>query len=94
MVEDKIVGTYWYVLNNGKRWITQGNKPTHSDSGGFIRSGEGMGWLSLDDKDYTYRDRTKITSSDFNSINFPDIEPEVPVEIEIVKSGRVYVYEL
>lgn len=39
MVEDKVVGTYWYVLNAGKRWITQGNKPTHSDSGGFIRSG-------------------------------------------------------
>lgn len=28
MVKEEIVGTYWYVINNDRRWITQGNKPT------------------------------------------------------------------
>lgn len=93
MVEDKVVGTYWYVLNAGKRWITQGNKPTHSNSGGFIRSGDGMGWLCLDGSDYAYKDKDVVTNLDYKDVNFPSIEPDTPIEIEIVKSGRVYVYE-
>lgn len=39
MVKDEIVGTYWYVVNQGKRWITQGNKPVPTQGGGFQRSG-------------------------------------------------------
>ena len=41
MVKEEIVGTYWYVINNGRRWITQGNKPTPYE-GYFQRSGPGM----------------------------------------------------
>lgn len=93
MVEDKVVGTYWYVLNAEKRWITQGNKPIRSDSGGFIRSGDGMGWLCLDGSDYAYKDKDVVTNLDYKDVNFPSIEPDTPIEIEIVKSGRVYVYE-
>lgn len=81
MVKDEIVGTYWYVVNKGKRWITQGDKPVPNFFGGFRRSGDGMGWLCLDIDD------------DFKDVNFPEVEPDTPVEIEIVKSGRVYVYE-
>lgn len=93
MVEDKIVGTYWYVINQGKRWITQGNKPTPTPGGYFTRSGTGMGWLCLDKLDFDRKDGVGVTSNDFRDINFPDVEPDTPVEIEIVKSGRVYVYE-
>lgn len=92
MVEDKVVGTYWYVINQGKRWITQGDKPTPTGEY-FQRSGTGMGWLCLDKPDFDRKDDVGVTSNDFRDINFPDVEPETPVEIEIVKSGRVYVYE-
>lgn len=40
MVKDEIVGTYWYVVNQGKRWLTQGNKPTATPAGSFRRSGK------------------------------------------------------
>lgn len=93
MVKDEIVGTYWYVVNQGKRWLTQGNKPTATSAGSFRRSGKGMGWLCLDRPDVDFKDGVKVTNQDFSHINFPEIEPDTPVEIEIVKSGRVYVYE-
>lgn len=93
MVENKIVGTYWYVINNGKRYITQGNKPVLTLAGYFRRSGEGMSWLCLDTPDYAEKDGEDITNTDYLGIDFPDIPPETPVEIEIVKSGKVYVYE-
>lgn len=93
MVKDEIVGTYWYVVNNGYRWITQGNKPVPTPFGGFQRSGEGMRWLCLDRADSEIKGESNITSDDFKGIKFPDVEPETPVEIEIVKSGKVYVYE-
>lgn len=93
MVKDEIVGTYWYVVNNGKRYLTQGNKPVPTNGGSFRRSGEGMGWLCLDIPDSETKDGVRLTNLDFEHINFPEVEPETPVEIEIVKSGRVYVYE-
>lgn len=92
MVKDIVVGTYWYVINDGKRWITQGNKPVPFN-GGFRRSGEGMRWLCLDVPDTVLKDREIVTDMDYMDVDFPDIEPETPVEIEIVKSGKVYVYE-
>lgn len=92
MVKDTVVGTYWYVINDGRRWITQGDKPVPS-GGGFHRSGEGMGWLCLDVPDVVFKDREIVTDMDYMDVDFPDIEPEAPVEIEIVKSGKVYVYE-
>lgn len=93
MVKDEIVGTYWYVVNKGKRWITQGDKPTSTPDGSFRRSGKDMRWLCLDRPTSTLKDEVKVTNLDFSHINFPEVEPETPVEIEIVKSGRVYVYE-
>ena len=92
MVRDEIVGTYWYVVYNGQRWVTQGNKPVPS-GGGFHRSGEGMEWLCLDVPDRVFKDREIVTDMDYMDVDFPDIEPETLVEIEIVKSGKVYVYE-
>lgn len=92
MVKDTVVGTYWYVINDGKRWITQGDKPVPS-GGGFHRSGEGMKWLCLDTPDVATKDEVIVTDMDYMDVDFPDIEPETPVEIEIVKSGKVYVYE-
>lgn len=92
MVKDEVVGTYWYVFNNGERWITQGNKPIPSGDY-FQRSGEGMNWLCLDRPDCATKNGIIMDSTDYMNINFPDIPPNNPVEIEIVKSGRVYVYE-
>lgn len=92
MVKDIVVGTYWYVINDGKRWITQGDKPVPY-CGGFRRSGEDMRWLCLDVPDTVLKDREIVTDMDYMDVDFPDIEPETPVEIEIVKSGKVYVYE-
>lgn len=97
MVKEEIVGTYWYVINNGRRWITQGNKPTQCGDGYFQRSGPGMGWLCLDTSDqvltFTNNGETIISNQAFARLKFPEIEPETPVEIEIVKSGKVFVYE-
>lgn len=93
MVKDIVVGTYWYVINDGKRWITQGDKPVPNPFGGFRRSGDGMGWLCLDRDDAEMRDGVRVKNDDFKDVDFPNVEPETPVEIEIVKSGRVYVYE-
>lgn len=93
MVKDEIVGTYWYVVNQGKRWLTQGNKPTATSTGLFERSGKGMGWLCLDMPLTVPKDGNVVASLDFKHIDFPEVEPDTPVEIEIVKSGRVYVYE-
>lgn len=93
MVKDAIVETYWYVFNNGKRWITQGGKPVPGPFGGFLRSGDGMKWLCLDGADAVLKDEVMLTNDDFKDVDFPDVEPDTPVEIEIVKSGRVYVYE-
>lgn len=91
-VPDIVVGTYWIVLNQGSIWIAQGDKPTPED-GGFMRHGKGMGWLDLGNKDdYTYKGEDKIYTSNFDEIEFPDLIPDEPVEIEIVKSGRVYIY--
>lgn len=94
MVKDEIVGTYWYVINCGERYITQGNKPVKSKSGGFKRSGPGMGWLCLDYSEDSTSDGNKIINSqDFKGLRFPEVEPEIPIEIEIVKSGRIYTYD-
>lgn len=94
MVKDEVVGTYWYVVNKGERWITQGNKPVLCNFGGFRRSGSGIGWLCLDDPNGAVMDSNKIvTSQDFEGLQFPKVEPETPIEIEIVKSGRIYTYE-
>lgn len=94
MVKDEIVGTYWYVINKGRRWITQGNKPI-PDGEYFMRSGFGMGWLCLDapDKEFTTKGNAIISSQDFTDLKFPEVDPETPVEIEIVKSGKVFIYE-
>lgn len=93
MVKDEIVGTYWYVIHNGDKWLTQGNKPVPTPAGSFRRSGEGMSWLCLSTPDYAEKDGETVTNIDYLGIDFPDIPPETPVEIEIVKSGRVYLYE-
>lgn len=96
MVKEEIVGTYWYVINNGRRWITQGNKPTPYE-GYFQRSGPGMGWLCLDIPDQervlARKGETIVSSQDFAGLKFPEVDPETPVEIEIVKSKKVFVYE-
>lgn len=96
MVKEEIVGTYWYVINNGRRWITQGNKPIpYVDY--FMRSGPGMRWLCLDTPNqvltFTNKGNTIISNRDFAGLKFPEVEPETPIEIEIVKSGKVLVYE-
>ncbi len=97
MVKEEIVGTYWYVINNGRRWITQGNKPTPYE-GYFQRSGPGNGMafvqiLQIKDWYFAGKGDTIISNRDFAGLKFPEIEPETPVEIEIVKSGKVFVYE-
>lgn len=93
MVIEEIAGTYWIVLNQGSIWITQGDKPT-PEYGGFTRHGKGMGWLNLgNEDDYTYKGDDAIYTTDFDEIEFPDLTPDEPVEIEIVKSGKVFVYE-
>lgn len=72
------------------------SKPTPYE-GYFQRSGPGMGWLCLDTPDqglvFAGKGDTIISNRDFAGLKFPEIEPETPVEIEIVKSGKVFVYE-
>lgn len=58
---------------------------------------QGPGWLCLDTPDqglvFAGKGDTIISNRDFAGLKFPEIEPETPVEIEIVKSGKVFVYE-
>ena len=94
MVREEIVGTYWYVINNGRRWITQGDKPVRMGNC-FSRTGSGMGWLCLDlpQQIFTGKGKATVNTEDFAELKFPEVESETPIEIEIVKSGKVFVYE-
>ena len=95
MVEDKILGTYWYCVNkDGSRWLVDGNKPAKS-GGGYVANNNGMTWLRVDcSYGKSYRNGVALRSSDFNDVKFPDRTFEDgPLEIEIVKSGNVYWYD-
>ena len=95
MVEDKILGTYWYCVNkDGSRWLVDGNKPSKS-GGGYLASGSSMLWLDVSSYyGKSRRNGVEIRSSDFKDVKFPDRTFEDgPLEIEIVKSGNVYWYD-
>ena len=95
MLDDKICGTYWLVANSdGRRYITNGNKPIRGSSGGWIGVNNTMQWLCLDIEDHTFKNKVKLTTEDFKSAKIPEITYEDgPLEIEIVKSGKVYWYD-
>lgn len=99
-MNEKICGTYWLVNFKGCKYITQGNKPTYSESIGWIRGDRGMLWLLVEgDPPVCKRTTSKtlsgktVTTEDFADLSFPDIPEKEAVEIEIGKSGRVYTYE-
>lgn len=95
MLDDNVCGTYWYCVNgNGSRWLTNGKKP--SRSGGFHSCdlNSTMGWLNLDSPDYYSIQDPRITTKAFKGVKFPErTYKDGPLEIEIVKSGKVYWYD-
>lgn len=95
-MKDSIAGTYWLVANeDGSRAICRGKEPMKGCFGWIIESPK-MGWITLDKDIHVraiYRDKI-INKSDFQGLVFPNISyDESPMEIEIGKSGRVYIYE-
>lgn len=100
-VDDKIVGTYWMVLNKKGygRVICQGDKPTlNGESNGWISNRteeDHINWLFIDPEcrinDFAYKGSELIHASDFKDLKFPKITiDDPPMQIEITKSGKVY----
>lgn len=98
MLDDKVCGTYWYcVKRNGTRWLTTGEKP-RMENGHHKKDLKGMNWLCLDDVGFysesINQNGYRLTSKELNGLSFPNITYEDgPLEIEIVKSGKVYWYD-
>lgn len=92
-MKESLAGTYWLVCSCGKRYITQGNKPERSTGESFKRSGKGIGWVCIDDNSFNIIVGNP-TLKDFEGVKFPNVTyEESPIEIEIGKSGKVYIYE-
>lgn len=102
MVDDKIVGRYWLCGNSKRRWLVQGNKPTHLGDDSFradYSSKKDMRRLNISEGEYycedsTVKDGQTLSGSDFDGLDFPKLTEEGEIiEIEICKSGKVYWYE-
>ena len=95
MVEDKILGTYWYCVNkNGSKWLIDGDKPAKSGDG-YLGNNNTMFWLEVSSGyGRSHRNGVELRSFNFKDVKFPNRTYEDgPLEIEIVKSGNVYWYD-
>lgn len=97
MINEKLCGTFWLVKSNGKKYITQGDKPINTMLGWKRRLGN-TPWLCVEGEPdnfniSTTKEGNGIESSDYKNISFPDPKEGEALEIEIGKSGRVYTYE-
>ena len=103
MIRKEATGTYWCWRNKaGAVWLLQQEEPPVIDVGNLIHSKEkpDMPWLHVIDSmgmrvlDWNVykKDGTFISSDYFADVKFPEMEECSLIEIEIVESGKVYIY--
>lgn len=103
MIRKEAIGTYWCWRNQGGAvWLLQQEEPPAVDVHNFIHSKKeaDMPWLHVIDSmgdrvlDWNVykKDGTFISSEYFKDVKFPEMEECSLLEIEIVESGKVYIY--